>query len=150
MRHASKRTRRGATTRRGSTTVEFAILLPLLFTIGLICVDYGRFAHWYIAVTNAARTGAGWGANHPTTDVTKVLWDAGVRSAVEDELATNKWFDAGNLSIPVSEVLDDGSGLRRVRVQVQYPFNTLINWPFLPGYNDTVDLKRTVVMRLVR
>ena len=43
--------------RRGVTAVEFALILPLLMTIVLGCVDYGRFAYDYIAVTNAARAG---------------------------------------------------------------------------------------------
>jgi Flp pilus assembly protein TadG len=138
------------TRRRGSATIEMAVLLPLLLTIALICVDYGRFVHWHIAVTNAARAGAGWGANHPTTAVSKPLWDAGVRRAIENELETNNWFDAAKLSVPTSTITNDAGGLRRVTIAVEYPFDAAINWPFLPGYNDTLTLKKTVVMRLVR
>ncbi len=40
--------------------------------------------------------------------------------------------------------------MSRVEVTVSYPFQTLINWPFLPGYNDPLIITRTVAMRLVR
>ena len=49
----------------------------------------------------------------------------------------------------VPRILED-NGYRRVSVQVNYPFKTLIKWPFLPGYNNPLNLKRTVVMRMIR
>jgi hypothetical protein len=46
--------------------------------------------------------------------------------------------------------IDDGGGLRRVQVDVSYPFNALINWPFIPGYNSQIMIRRVVVMRGIR
>jgi len=136
--------------RRGSITVEFAILSPVLVMLMLLIVDFGRFAHTYIAVSNAARAGASIGSFNAPTPGSKPLWDFAIRQAVEDELATNTWFNSGNLVIAAPLLIDEGNGLRRVEVDVTYPFQTIINWPFLPGYNDPVDLRRVVVMRLVR
>ena len=136
--------------RRGSATLEFAILLPLLLTIALLCVDFGRFVHTYIAVTNAARAGAGFASMHPITPATQPLYNAAVRQIVEEEMTANEWFESASLTVQPPQMIDDGDGTRRVRVDVSYPFNTLINWPFLPGYNDPVVLRRVVVMRLIR
>src|SRR2546423_13511130 len=46
--------------RHAVAAVELAVLLPVLTTIVLGCVDFGRFAYNYIAVTNAARAGAAY------------------------------------------------------------------------------------------
>jgi len=121
----------------------------------LLIVDYGRFAHTYIAVSNAARAGASVGSFNAPTPGSKPLWDFAIRQAVVDELATNTWFILGDLVVEVPLLIDEGNGLLRVEVDVTYPFQTLINWPvnwlfFNPDYNDTVDLRHVVVMRLVR
>lgn len=142
----------GSRRRRGSATLEFALLLPVLMTLGLLCVDFGRFAHTYIAVTNAARTAAGHGAANPFTTATRPTWEAQVRQAAIDELASqdplvNRWFDPQYLVMPAPETFDEGNGFWRVRVDVGYPFSTLINWPFLPGYNEPIILRRVVSMR---
>ncbi len=136
--------------RLGSATLELAIVLPLLLTTALLIVDYGRFAYTYIAVTNAARAGAYYGSFHPVGN--KAAWDAAIRQAVEDELDlqnSNK-FNAADLVMTTPVVFDEGAGMRRVTVDVRYPFKTLINWPFLPGYNDDLILRRVVVMRGIR
>lgn len=130
--------------------MEFAILLPVLLTLALLCVDFGRFAHCYIAVTNAARAGAGYGSVNPYTAATKPVWDARVRQAVVDELDENSWFQLDELVMPTPEAINEGNGFWRVPVDVTYPFETLINWPFLPGYNEPVMLRRVVVMRGTR
>ena len=116
----------------------------------LLTVDFGRFCHSFIAVNNAARAGGSIASFHPVTPASKPLWDAAIRQAVENELEGNAWFDASKLTMPPPNVIDEGNGLRRVEVDVTYPFQTLINWPLLPGYNDPVNLRRVVVMRMVR
>jgi Flp pilus assembly protein TadG len=136
--------------RRGSITLEFVVLLPVLVSLMLLTVDFGRFAHTYIAVSNAARAGASIGSFSAATPASKPLWDAAIQQAVTDEFATNTWFDAADLVVAAPLLIDEGNGLRRVQVDVTYPFQTLINWPFLPGYSDPVDLRHVVVMRLVR
>jgi hypothetical protein len=136
--------------RRGSATIELAILLPLLLTIALICVDFGRFVHGYIAVTNAAREGAYYGSLHPVTTGTRAAWDAAIRQVARDEMTSNSWFDPADMIVPAPQLIDEGSAFRRVEVEVQYPFQTVINWPLLPGYNDPITLSRKVVMRGIR
>ena len=147
-------TKRKNRRRRGSITLEFAILLPLLLTLVVLCVDFGRFAHSYIAVTNAARAGAGYASMHPVTPTTKPAWDAAIRQAVIDELSGNKWYDdhPDYLAISTPEVIDEGNGLKRVRVEVTFLFHTFLNWPLLPDFDDEnpIALRRVVVMRMIR
>src|SRR5438034_6510408 len=54
--------------------VELAILLPVLVLIVLGCIDFGRFAYNYIAVTNAARAGAAYGMMNNYTSSTLSNW----------------------------------------------------------------------------
>jgi Flp pilus assembly protein TadG len=155
LRHTSRKNRYLAplsrcSRRGGSITLEFVFLLPVLLSLMLLTVDFGRFAHTYIAVSNAARAGASIGSFNAATPASKPLWDAAIQQAVTDEFETNTWFDVGNLVVAAPVLIDEGNGLRRVQVDVTYPFQTLINWPYLPGYSDPVDLRHVVVMRLVR
>ena len=136
--------------RRGSITIEFAFLLPVLLTLMLLCVDFGRFAHNYIAVTNAARAGAAFGMMNNHSVLTKPIWDAGVRQAIEDEMAANSWYDSADLQILETSSVDEGNGFRRVTISINYSFRTVLDWPFIPGYNDPVDLHRKVVVRGIR
>ena len=143
---ATKKTRNR---RRGTATIEMVFMLPLLLTVGLIGTDFGRFAHTQIAVTNAARVAAGFGSMHRVTPATLPLWQAAVRRAAVDDLTGNGWFDAGEMVMPPPTFVDEANGLRRVEVTVSYPFQTLINWPFIPGYNEPFPLHSTTVMRMV-
>ena len=148
------RTLVNARRRRGSATLEMAIMLPLLLMVGLISVDFGRFANSHIAVTNAARAGAGLGSMNRVTPATQPIWEAAIRVAVETELAGNWFYDdpeSGDLTMnPAPVSIDEGNGFSRIEVTVSYPFTTIVNWPFLPGYNDPLILTKTVAMRLVR
>ena len=60
-----------------------ALILPLLVVIVLLCVDFGRFATVYTAVTNAAREGASFGGTHPFTDTTAGRWRQKISDAAE-------------------------------------------------------------------
>ena len=71
-------------------------------------------------------------------------------AGLEDEMETNPWFDPADLVVASPQLIDEGNGLRRVRVEISYPFQTVINWPFLPGYNDTFQIRGMVVMRAIR
>ena len=47
---------------RGGAMVELAVVLPVLILIAIGVMDYGRVYFTSIAVANAARAGAEWGA----------------------------------------------------------------------------------------
>jgi Flp pilus assembly protein TadG len=139
--HTRRRNRGG---RRATSAVELALILPLLVTIVLGCVDFGRFAYTYIAVTNAARAGAGFASANPVTDVTRDLWEQGVRQAVTNEMGDA--FQADQITVPSPVVTTDAEGLTLVRVEVSCSFATLADWPLLPNH---VVLTRAVEMRMM-
>jgi Flp pilus assembly protein TadG len=129
--------------------VEFAIVLPVLMTIVLGCVDFGRFAYTYIAVTNAARAGAWVGSTRPYTAGTQADWEAGIRTAVADELqGLAPTFDPAKLTVATPVVSLDSQYMPKVRVEVTYVFNTLVSWPAMPG--PAINLSRAVEMRIIR
>lgn len=137
---------RASRKRRGVALVEFAIVLALMLTIVLGCVDFGRFAYTYIAVTNAAREGTVVGIMYPPAG-NEARWLAAVRRAVADELSGLNGFDDRKLVVSSQHTVPDGQGRSRVRVDVSYPFHSAVPWLSLPA---EITLRRTVQMRVVR
>jgi Flp pilus assembly protein TadG len=56
-------------TKRGQSAVELALAAPVLFTLLLMVGDYGRVFFEAIAVSDAARAGAQYGAQNLTTSI---------------------------------------------------------------------------------
>jgi hypothetical protein len=133
--------------RRAVAALEVAMILPVLVTIVLGCVDFGRFCYAYISVTNAAREGAYYASFHPpkTAEGGPAEWNAYIAEAAKAEIGGR--LDESKLGFPGAVVIDESDGLKRVRVEVQYTFETLVAWPFLP---NTVVLSRAVEMRVLR
>lgn len=138
----SRAQRRGAAP-RGVAALEMALILPLLITIVFGCVDFGRFAYTYIAVTNGAREGANYASTFraPVHDD----WATTIKEQVLMEMGSA--FDAEDLTVaePVY-FTEQPSGFRRVQVEVSYPFHTIVNWPLLP---NEFTLRRSVQMRVM-
>jgi len=139
--------------RRGAAAVEFALLLPLLLLIVLGTVDFGRFAHAYIAVTNASRAGAGFAAMNPFTNASKPSWDAKLRAVVLAELRqvidVDPAVDDADVQVTALRTFESGqsASLWYVDVTVVMPYETLIAWPGIPS---NVDLTRRVRFRGIR
>jgi Flp pilus assembly protein TadG len=132
--------------------MEFALLLPFLLTLALVCVDFGRALYYYTALTNAARAGAGYAsANpYPYTTTTQANWQTAAINAATNEFAANAWFNATKVSVTVSAPTNaqyTAGGSWPVTVTVSYPFKPLINWKFLSGYYTSMTLTRRVVMQ---
>ncbi len=53
---------------RGQSVVEFALVLPILLLLLAATVDFGRLFYAYVAVENAAKEGALYGARSPLCD----------------------------------------------------------------------------------
>jgi Flp pilus assembly protein TadG len=140
-------TRIASPRRRGAAIIEFAIVLPVLVTIVLGCVDFGRFAYTEIDVTNAARVGAEFASLHPYTTNTLTQWRTNIHTLVENELKNVYNYNTNLLTLPNPVVTTDADGQRRVQVQVTYPFSTLVSWPFIPSQ---VNIQRTTQMRIIR
>jgi Flp pilus assembly protein TadG len=133
--------------RRGAALVEFAIVLVLLLTIVLGCVDFGRYASSYIVLTSAAREGALAGAMNPPGTMGTARWDRVVRDAVLGEMSSVAGFDPNRLTLVAEHATGQQEDRTQVRVQVQYPFQTLVPWVGIP---EQMHLSRTVQMRVIR
>ncbi len=134
------------TRRRGAAAVEFALVLPILVTVLLGSTDFGRVSYYTIAIANAARCGAEYASMNPYDSSTQTAWTTGVTQAVANELSQSTAFDTSQLTVTVTNVTESG-GLRRVSVQVTYPFTTIITWPSIP---HSFNLQQTVAMRGIR
>ena len=53
---------------RGQSVVEFALVLPILLLLLAATIDFGRLFYLYVAVNNAAKEGALYGARSPLCD----------------------------------------------------------------------------------
>ena len=134
--------------RRGGAALELAILLPLLISIILGCIDLGRFVVIYVTITNAARAGAGAGAMKPATVSTMSSWRNAVKFAVLDELSNQGGFEASAMTIPDPQWITETSPkFNRVQVKINYSFATIVQWPLAPS---SFTISRTVEMRAVR
>ena len=100
-----------ASDRRGQSTVEFALILPVLLLLGLIAVDFGRIYLGYINLQNMARIAANYAANNPNAwlpgklDIVKIAKYQ--NQILADAAATNC---ALNPATPVSPTFTDTDG----------------------------------------
>lgn len=138
--------RRAGQRRRATAATEFCITLPLLITLAVGGIDFGRAIYTYIALSNAARRGAEQAATHKFTSFTKPFWEEQVREAVTEEMQQVKDFDGTRLTIAVATE-NDADGLFRATIEARYRFETIVNWMAVPR---SVELWRGVTMRQIR
>src|SRR5262249_6788251 len=124
-------------------------ILPVLILIMLVCIDYGRFAATYVAVTNAARAAAGFGITHPVnaSDPNALAtWVSQVQQRGRDELTGQNGCDPARLTMTPTILVQSNS--RRIRVVAQYDaFQTIVAYPGLPS---SVIMTRSVEMPAIR
>ncbi len=132
--------------RRGAAAVELAVVLPLLMLLALAATDVGRVVHAYLAVSNAARSGAAYGSMHNFTSYTHDFWDSQVRLVIEQEMQGMPGYSQSALQETLTTTTD-ADGLFQLQVEVVYPFATIVSWPGLPS---NIVLRRQVEMRQIR
>lgn len=142
----ANRNAQGRRSRRGVAATEFALVLPLLLLFAYASVDLSRFAYVYIALSNAARVGAEYGATHQFTSYTRPSWENQVLDAVKAEMSEVPHFDSDQLDIALTTT-QGRAGSTEVRVEARYPFETVITWPGVP---QIMDLRRQITMPQVR
>ena len=101
MRRCSQRDRRN-TRRNGLAMVEFAMILPMLMTITLACVDFGRIGYLRVLLTNAAEYAAGVGASRWSESGDRSAWESDVQAAVEEELSQLPNYDSDQLEMSIA------------------------------------------------
>ncbi len=118
--------------------VELALLLPFLAFLLVVAVDYARVFYYSLTITNCARNGALYGCDPVTAQ------QSAYTSVEEAALA-----DASNLqpTPTVSSKTVPDAGGDQIEVTVNYTFNTITKYPGVP---NTLDLSRTVRMRMVQ
>jgi Flp pilus assembly protein TadG len=132
--------------RKAATAVEFVVLLPLLIVLCLTSVDFGRFAHAYIALGNASRVGAEYAATRSYSPSTVTAWKQRVEDAMRQDFAAVADIDPSQLVIQI-DVANDAYDLHRTKITATYPFATVVSWPSIPR---PLDMQRTVVFRRFR
>jgi Flp pilus assembly protein TadG len=151
VRPVNRLERRSRGLRAGAAAAELAIVLPLLATIALGCVDFGRFAYNYIALTNSARSAGSYAMMNNYSTSTYSTWVSGITTAARQEMTGQNGYSSGSLTVSAPVVTVEGSGLRRAQLTVSYPFQTLINWGWTGlGIPNNITMQRTVVVRLIR
>lgn len=130
-------------TRAGTAAVELAFAMSVLVLILFGAIDFGRFATRYIAVTNAARVGAGFGSANPPEPADVAAWQGEVRQHVLNEMSGS----TSNVTVNAT-IIDEGSpsSFKRVEVTVNSPFPLFLD---LPGLPSQLQLTRTVSMRAI-
>ncbi|MEX2287980.1 MAG: TadE/TadG family type IV pilus assembly protein [Planctomycetaceae bacterium] len=143
---SSKRLDGNVVRRSGTAATEFVLILPVLIGIALGCVDLGRGVFSYIALTNAVREGAMYGATTGFTDFTKASWETEIRSRVTEEMQNGNDYEAADLTTSVTTETDADDTVR-LTVTGTYPFETIVDWPGLP---HRIELRHQVSMQRFR
>ena len=118
---------------RGQATVELALLLPVLLTMTMGVVDFGRALNAWVVMQNAAREGAFYAAKNPlatTTDVTNV-----VLTEAAPLLSTNDVSITDNLNVQGPSKID---GLAELSDQVIVTYKYHLVTPIL--FNGIITL----------
>lgn len=118
--------------RHAAASIELALLLPFLVFIFVAVVDFSRIFYYSVIITNCARNGAFYGSNLTAAD-----------KSMHDTLEQAALADAVDIIPPPT--VTSAFGKDYVDCTVQYSFKTFSSYPGIPS---TMDLSRTVRMRL--
>lgn len=147
MKHAFPSIQIGlSSNRRGVVATEAAVVLPLLITLALGAMDFGRVLGVACEFSNAIRAGAESGAVHRPTSLTYDSWELRILNTARAELLDSNQINADDATITVA-LANDLYGARQVQVSGQYVFRTIVSWPLLP---NQVTLRARTVMRQYR
>ncbi len=123
----------------GQGVVEFAMVVPLICTLVLVFVDFGKAMNYWIDTTHAANEGARLAAVN--IDVTQPPYNGAGASTlqqyIQNELSTGALRSGSTVSICFPSGTTLGSP---VTVQVTYPYKWI---PFI-GATTTVKGKATL------
>jgi Flp pilus assembly protein TadG len=142
---------------RGQSFVELAIGVGTLSLLLLLACDFGRMYYTYVTVSNAARSGAQFGAE----SLINAANSSGIISAVDND-TSNIMLASGSPTVsqctcvstattvsicPTSYDCSDNPGATYVTVTVAAPFTTLGKYP---GLSNPVTLSSTTEMQVLQ
>jgi Flp pilus assembly protein TadG len=122
--------------RTAAATVELAVLLPVIFFLFVITVDFARIFYYSQVIQNCARQGALY-ASDPKAPAAN-LYSNLQQAALADAPSLNPQPTV------TSTTGKDQTGNSYVSVTVTWPFQTVTGFPGIPS---NVTLSRTVQMR---
>ena len=131
---------------RGANLVEFALVLPLLLLMLVGIADLGRAFTTYIAITNAAREGARYGAKRPwfRDPITQAVIDEAANSGVtltDDEIV----IAINGVEVTAAEFDGDGGDPLTITVNHDFP---LILGGLLGLSGGTIPLRTSTSMMI--
>ena len=158
------RLRRAVTTDSGGALVELAVALPVLILILVAAIDFSRVFYTAMALTNAARAGAQFGAHSTansgnftgmettavnsvnTTGVTAVATRT-CQCANDDGVFSATSPTVNDCVTPPSISCNERHLVITVTVTTSKTFNTIFG--NVPGIQNSVNLVRTATQRVV-
>lgn len=136
----------------GGAMVELAVILPVLILISIGVMDYGRVYFTSIAVANAARAGAEWGARTPANSVDQAniqnfaMLDGAEAGTIT--VTSNTYCKCGGTTVTCATTSDCGGGYGKPAVYVEVTASKtvalLLKYPGLPA---SVNISRTATFR---
>jgi len=127
--------------RRGQSLVEMALILPVMLIIMASVFDIGRVLDASIVITNAARVGARFGANHPT-------WYDSIRVRVVD-FANDSGMNFTGVRLQGSHVAVQSGGAPGSSVIVTVTYDVPLYFGPAIGVNTIRIIRRAEMMILV-
>ena len=117
----------GVRSNSGQSTVELAIMLPLLLLVLIGIVDVALSINAYVTVTNATREAANYAITHPAAAATDVASAATTRVSplnTANVTVNTTWYDTGS-TVANAWPPTSGNPARSiaVRVEVSYPWS---------------------------
>lgn len=92
----------------GQSLLEVALMLPMLMLLLLGAIEMGRYMYIYILLGNAARAGAGYGAQSLAQSTCPTPAPCGIQTAVNNDL--NNGLDVTGLTVTASNSCGCDSG----------------------------------------
>jgi Flp pilus assembly protein TadG len=134
-----------STPRGGAVTLEFALVLPVLVLLLTGILEFGRIALLGIPMTEAARSGAMYGAMNPPDPNNPSDWSQQCELRAREVLANQAGINASLVTVQCT--YNTGSPMNRATVQVTYPFTLLTGWAPAP---TSLVIQRTAVFPVIR
>lgn len=135
----------------GQSLVEIALLMPVLLVLLLGAVDLGRAFYAYVAITNAAREGARYGASFPSQSsgivsrVQKEVSNSGISISSGNISTACNVYTSGSYTLGGSESCSNASSGDYITVSINYTFNFMTS--YLLGVGSTT-LSNTATMAI--
>lgn len=127
--------------RRGQSLVELALIMPIILIIMASVFDIGRVLDASIVLTNAARVGARFGANHPT-------WYDSIRARVVD-FANDSGMNFTGVRLTGSNVVVSSGVMPGTPVVVTITYDVPLTFGRAIGVNSIRIVRRAEMMILV-